>query len=92
MTDEGELCAAFESADFKYVAATTLMICMEYASFEDFWQPMACGQGTFGSFFDALSAAQRDRLRDAVRAAYLAGETDDPRGYPSVAWAVRGIA
>jgi len=92
MTDDGELQAAFESAGFKDVAATTLAIRMEYANFEDFWQPMAYGQGAFGGFFDALPCQRQDRLRDAVRAAYLAGETDGPRGYASVAWAARGIA
>ena len=92
MTDEGELHAAFESAGFTGVAATMLTIRMEYANFDDFWYPTAYGQGTFGDFFDALPEARRDRLRNAVRAAYLAGEGDGPRGFASVAWAVRGTA
>ena len=92
MTDEGELHAAFESAGFTRVAATTLTIRMEYANFDDFWYPAAYGQGTFGGFFDALPEARRDRLRNAVRAAYLAGQSDGPRGFASVAWGVRGTA
>jgi hypothetical protein len=92
MTDEGELHAAFESAGFSGVAATMLSISMDYANFDDFWYPTAYGQGTFGSFFDALPEARQDRIRAAVRAAYLAGEADGPRGFPSVAWAVRGTA
>src|SRR5215468_8081618 len=90
MTGEGELRAAFESAGFSGVADTMLVIRMDYANFDDFWQPMAYGQGTFGGFFDALSETRRVRLRDAVRAAYLAGDSDGPRGFASVAWAVRG--
>ena len=92
MTGEGELRAAFERADFKGIADTMLAIRMDYTSFDDFWHPMVYGQGTFGGFYDALPEARRDRLRDAVRAAYLAGESDGPRGFASVAWAVRGTA
>jgi SAM-dependent methyltransferase len=92
MTGEGELRAAFERAGFADVADTMLTIRMDYANFDDFWHPMAYGQGTFGSFFDALPETRRDRLREAVRAAYLVGEGDGPRGFATVAWAVRGTA
>jgi len=92
MTGEGELRAAFESAGFAGVADTMLTIRMDYANFDDFWHPMVYGQGTFGSFFDTLSETRRDRLRDAVRGAYLGGEGDGSRGFASVAWAVRGTA
>ena len=92
MTGEGELRAAFESAGFAGVADTMLAIRMDYANFDDFWHPMVYGQGTFGRFFDALSETRRDRLRNAVRAAYLGGESDGSRGFASVAWAVRGTA
>jgi len=92
LTGEGELRAAFERAGFAGVADTMLAIRMDYANFNDFWHPMVYGRGTFGSFFDALPETRRDRLRDAVRAAYLAGNSDGPRGFASVAWAVRGTA
>ncbi len=92
MTGEGELRIAFESAGFKEIAQTMLTIRMDYANFDDFWLPMVYGQGTFGSFFDALPEARRDRLRSAVRTAYLAGDPDGPRGFASVAWAVKGTA
>src|SRR5262245_58275715 len=62
-----------------------LVIRMDYTSFDDFWHPMVYGQGTFGSFFDALPETRRDRLRRAVRAAYLAGDDDGPRGFASIA-------
>jgi hypothetical protein len=92
MTREGELRAAFESGGFADVRDTMLAIRMDYANFDDFWLPMVYGQGTFGSVFDGLSEARRDRLRNAVRAAYLAGDPDGPRGFASVAWAVKGTA
>lgn len=92
MTAEGELHAAFEAAGFTDVAATRLTISMEYATFDEFWDSTAFGQGTFGGFFDALPETRRDQLRDAVRTAYLAGRSDGAREYESTAWAVRGSA
>ncbi|MFW8605093.1 class I SAM-dependent methyltransferase [Rhizobium beringeri] len=93
LTAEGELRELFETAGFKDIAETTLAITMDYANFEDFWLPKVYGQGTFAAFFDALPEPRRDRLRDALRAAYLAGEREDgPRGFESVAFAVRGTA
>lgn len=92
LTGEGELRAAFENAGFADVADTSLTIRMDYSDFDDFWYPTAYGQGAFGSFFDALPEARRDRLRDEARVAYLAGDSDGPREFESFAWAVRGIA
>lgn len=92
LTGEGELRAAFESAGFAGVADKMLTIRMDYTNFDDFWHPMVYGQGTFGISFDALPETRHDRLWFALRAAYLAGDSDGPRGFASVAWAVRGTA
>lgn len=92
MTGEGQLRDAFERAGFAEVADTLLTIRLNYDNFEDFWHPMVYGQGKFGAFFDGLPEKRRDQLRDAVRAAYLCGEGDGPRGFANVAWAVRGTA
>jgi ubiquinone/menaquinone biosynthesis C-methylase UbiE len=92
MTGQGELREAFERAGFVEVEDTMLTIRMDYADFEDFWIPMAYGQGQFGAYFDGLPEERRNRLREAVRASYLSGTNDGPRGFASVAWAVRGIA
>ena len=92
LTGEGELRAAFEAAGFMRVVDTMLTIRMDYAGFEDFWQPMVHGQGEFAGYFDALPAPRRDRLKDAVRLAYLNGEADGARGFASTAWAVKGCA
>lgn len=92
MTGEGELRAAFETAGFAAVTETRLSISMDHANFDDYWYPMVYGQGAIGKIFDALPEARRDRLREAVRTAYLAGGVDGPRGFQSFAWAVRGTA
>jgi SAM-dependent methyltransferase len=92
LTGEGELRMAFERAGFRQVVARTLTISMDYADFDDFWFPTAYGQGRFGAFFDALPEKKRVRLRDAVKAAYCAGEREGPRSFLSTAFAVRCIA
>ncbi|MGR9143153.1 class I SAM-dependent methyltransferase [Rhizobium leguminosarum] len=93
LTAEGELRELFETTGLKDIVETTLTITMDYANFEDFWLPKVYGQGTFAAFFDGLPEPRRDLLRDAMRAAYLAGEREDgPRGFKSVAFAVRGTA
>ncbi|NEK17289.1 methyltransferase domain-containing protein [Rhizobium leguminosarum] len=92
LTGAGELRKAFERAGFMHVVETTLTISMDYADFDDFWYPTAYGQGRFGAFFDALPEKSRDRLQEAVKAAYCAGEREGPRSFPSTALAVRCIA
>ncbi len=91
LTAAGELREVFESAGFARVEETMLTIVMDYVNFEDFWYPKVYGQGTFAAFFEALPKVRQDRLRDAMRSAYLSGDRDDgPREYASNAWAVRG--
>ncbi|UWM79554.1 class I SAM-dependent methyltransferase [Rhizobium sp. SRDI969] len=93
LTAEDELRQVFENAGFADVAETTLTITMRYAGFDDFWLPKVYGQGTFAAYFDALPRARRDRLLEAMRAVYLGGGSEDgPRGFESVAFAVRGTA
>jgi ubiquinone/menaquinone biosynthesis C-methylase UbiE len=92
LTGGGELRMAFERAGFRQVVETTLTISMDFADFSDFWYPTAYGQGRFGAFFDALPEERRNRLRDAVEAAYCAGEPEGPRSFQSTAFAVRCIA
>ena len=93
MTAEGELRALFASAGFADVTEARLTITMDYANFDDFYLPKIYGQGRFSAFFEGLPQVRRQRLREALKAAYLDGRPEDgPRGFESVAWAVRGIA
>jgi SAM-dependent methyltransferase len=67
----------------------SLTIRMDYADFDDYWQPLLGGQGPVGTYAASLSPDLRRRIEDAVRAAYLAGATDGPRSMTATAWAVR---
>ncbi len=63
---------------------------MDYASFDDYWEPLTGGQGPVGVYIDALAPALRDKIRAQVRQAYLAGDPDGPRSMVATAWAVTG--
>jgi hypothetical protein len=65
---------------------------MEFTSFEDYWAPYDGKEGPAAAYVASLSKAERSRLIEAVRAAYLDGDPEGPRSYAALAWAVKGIA
>jgi SAM-dependent methyltransferase len=92
MTRPGELASGWRSAGLTHVVETSLSIRMEFASFDDYWDPYTGQDGPGAAYIMTLSDAERVRLRDAVRLAYLDGEADGPRSYSAMAWAVKGVA
>ncbi len=90
MMAPGEMKAAFAESGLADVEETTLTIRMDYAEFDDFWAPIAAGEGPLGKCVAALDAATRTKADAAVRAAYEAGRPDGPRSFAAVAWACRG--
>lgn len=91
MTRPGELERAWRQAGLIGIETTELAIRMEFTSFADYWAPYIGKEGPGAEYVATLDEAARQRLREAVRAAYLDGEDDGPRSYVSVAWAVKGI-
>jgi hypothetical protein len=73
------------------VTETELMIRMDYQNFDDYWAPIAAGEGPLGKYMATLDATERVRADVAVRDAYEAGQPDGPRSFANVAWACRGI-
>ncbi len=92
MTKPGELAQAWREAGLQDVAETTLGIRMEFTSFEDYWAPYDGQDGPAAQYVAGLGEAERSRLKEAVRAAYLDGEPEGPRSYAALAWAVKGVA
>lgn len=92
MTRPDELANAWREAGFEQVSETTLCIRMKFASFEDYWTPYEGKDGPGAEYMASLSPADRTRLREAVRLAYIDGEADGPRSYGALAWAVKGLA
>lgn len=92
MTRPGELGKAWLAANFTGVVETALAIRMEFASFDDYWSPYEGDDGPGAEYVKTLARTGRARLRAAVELAYLDGETDGPRSYAALAWAVKGVA
>jgi len=91
MTQPGELRRAFSQMGFHSVTEAMLTIRMDFANFDDYWSPMITGQGTHAEFLASLPEPTRQRIEVAVKAGYLCNRPDGPRGFASVAWAVRGV-
>jgi ubiquinone/menaquinone biosynthesis C-methylase UbiE len=86
----GEMKQTFVSQGLVDVTEAELMIRMDYQNFDDYWAPIAAGEGPLGNFIATLGAAERARTDAAVRDAYEAGRPDGPRSFANVAWACKG--
>jgi SAM-dependent methyltransferase len=85
------LTALFTEAGFTDVRRDSLTIRMDYANFDDYWQPLLGGQGPVGSYVTALDGDKRREIENAVRRSYCSGAPDGERSMTATAWAVRGI-
>ncbi|MBL8894018.1 MAG: methyltransferase domain-containing protein [Rhizobiales bacterium] len=90
MMRPGEMREAFMAQGLEHVEETSILIRMNYASFDDFWAPIAAGEGPLGKYIAGLDASLREKADAAVRNAYEAGAPDGPRSFVAVAWAVKG--
>ncbi len=91
MMQPGEMKRTFVEQGLVDVGETQLMIRMDYQSFDDYWAPIAAGEGPLGKYIATLDAAELAHTEAAVRDAYEAGRPDGPRSFANVAWACRGI-
>lgn len=87
----GGLGALWREVGLADVRETSLLIRMEYARFDDYWEPIASGEGSLGQYHASLDAPSRTALRARVRAAFLGGADDGLRSFVAVALACRGI-
>jgi ubiquinone/menaquinone biosynthesis C-methylase UbiE len=91
MMQPNEMKRTFVEQGLVDVTEMQLMIRMDYLSFDDYWAPIAAGEGPLGKYVATLDAAERARTDTAVRDAYEAGRPDGPRSFANIAWACRGI-
>jgi ubiquinone/menaquinone biosynthesis C-methylase UbiE len=91
MMQPGEMKQTFVERGLVDVTEVQLMIRMDYLSFDDYWAPIAAGEGPLGKYVATLDASERARTDAAVRDAYEAGRPDGPRSFANVAWACRGM-
>jgi SAM-dependent methyltransferase len=91
MMQPGEMKRAFIDQGLADVAETELMIRMDYRDFDDYWAPIAAGEGPLGRYMTSLDVVMRKQTENAVRDAYEAGRPDGPRSFANIAWACRGV-
>ncbi len=91
LTRPGEMRALWERVGLIDVTETALMIRIEYQSFDDFWGPLAAGEGPLGKYVTSHDEDRRAAFEQALRAAYEATEPDGPRSFAAIAWACRGV-
>jgi SAM-dependent methyltransferase len=87
----GGLIKLFEEVGLMRVEQTSITIRMDYANFDDYWQPLLGGQGPVGTYLVGLAPELRARVEQAVRIAYCSGAPDGERSMTATAWAVRGV-
>ena len=90
MMRPGEMASTFRSQGLEAVEETSILIRMDYRSFDDFWDPISGGEGPLGKYVAGLNAQMKAKCDHAVRAAYESGQPDGPRSFVAVAWACRG--
>src|SRR5262249_21807135 len=91
MTRSNELKETWTRLGLQRVEETELMIRMEYSSFADFWAPISAGEAALGKYVAGISEGKKQRLEQALRAAYEGNQPDGPRSFATVAWACRGV-
>ena len=85
-----EMASLWRAAGLIDVEQTSLLIRMDFSSFDDYWAPFTTGEGPPGQLLVSLTETARATLQDHVRHAYLAGKPDGPRSFAAIAWACRG--
>jgi len=84
---EGDLVERFGRAGLQGVTGGTLETSVDYADFDDYWEPFTGGGGpASGAFYDALDDAGKATLRDTVRASL----PEAPFTLPARAWLALG--
>src|SRR4029079_13856267 len=80
---EGDLVERFLGAGLQGVTGGTLETSVDYADFDDYWEPFVGGGGpASGAFYASLDDAGKATLRDAVRGSLPEG----PFTPPAPAW------
>jgi SAM-dependent methyltransferase len=85
------LAAFFRTAGLSNVETSALDIPTTFVDFDDLWTPFLGGTGPAPAYVTSLEPAQRDALRERLRAR-LRPEPDGSFRLTARAWAVRGVA
>jgi ubiquinone/menaquinone biosynthesis C-methylase UbiE len=90
MSKPDEMAGVWRELGLVNVEQTSLLIRMEFSSFDDYWLPFTAGEGPVPRLVTSLPEGARSTLAEHVRRGYLSEQPDGPRSFASVAWACRG--
>jgi ubiquinone/menaquinone biosynthesis C-methylase UbiE len=90
LTAPEEMSAIWHRVRLTEVAQTTLTIRMDFADFDDYWQPLESRDGPAGQYLATLPNEARTALRERVERGFLGNRPDGPRSFAATAWACRG--
>ena len=84
---EGHLGQLFEEAGLREIEESTLVVDVEHATFEEWWEPFTLGVGPAGAFAAGLDPGRLDELRERCRAL----QPEPPFAVRAAAWTARGV-
>jgi SAM-dependent methyltransferase len=85
---EGHLAELFAAAGLSSVHETTVTASAQFASFDEWWEPLTFGVGPEGAHVQSLTEPAREDLRERCRELLPAA----PFTVTTAAWAARGLA
>ena len=85
---EGHLRELLEEAGLTSVRETTFKASVQFASFDEWWEPFTLGVGPAGAYTETLDEPARNELRARCQQLFPTA----PFTLNTVAWAARGIA
>lgn len=85
---KGHLAELFRAAGLRQIKDTALFVQVEYATFEEWWEPFTLGVGPAGAHAAALDDGRRGELQERCRMLL----PDATFTLNACAWAARGIA
>jgi ubiquinone/menaquinone biosynthesis C-methylase UbiE len=78
-------------ASLERVTVTEIVIERRFSSFDEYWFPLATGEGVPGKFLGSLSPAQKSAVKEQIRKNLLGDRADGSFSIKAKAWAARGI-
>jgi len=85
---EGDLGAGSRRAGLRDVVEGALEARVDYAGFDDFWEPFTFGVGPAGQYLTSLPADRQAQVREACRSTV----PDGPLSLTARAWLAQGTA
>lgn len=79
----------FENAGFVDIETSPIEITTHFRNFDDYWKPFLSGQGPAPSFVLSLDEAEKNKLRNALKAS-LPTQPDGSISMVARAWAAKG--